>query len=146
MANLRIALAADHRGFSLKERVKKFLEKEGYKVLDFGTYNKKRCDYPDYGLKAARAIQKRRAQRGVFFCGSGIGMSIVANKVKGIRAGLCMNPDMARLARRDTNTNVLVFAADFVSFKRAVPILRVWLKERFARGRYLKRLRKIPNA
>jgi len=146
MANLRIALAADHRGFSLKEKVKKFLEKEGYKVLDFGTYNEKRCDYPDYGLKAARAIQKRKAHRGVFICGSGIGMSIAANKVKGIRAGLCLYPEMAQRARRDTNTNVLVLAADFTPFKKAVPILKLWLRERFARGRYLKRLRKIPNA
>lgn len=146
MADLRIALGADHRGFPLKEKVKKFLEKEGYKVLDFGTYDKRRSDYPDFGLKAARAVQKRRAHKGILICGSGIGMSIVANKVKGIRAGLCMNPDMARRSKRDTNTNILVLPGDFITFKKAVSIMEIWLKEKFARGRHLKRIRKIPNA
>jgi ribose 5-phosphate isomerase B len=138
-----IAMGADHRGFKLKETLKALLEAKGYGVRDFGTHDTESCDYPDYGIPAARAVAKGQASQGVLMCATGNGMAISANKVKGIRAALCLNPAMARLARAHNDANVLVLPADFVSQEAAKQILETWLLTRFERGRHERRVKKF---
>ncbi len=142
---MKIALGADHRGFLLKERLKQQLERRGHLVADHGTFTAERADYPDYAFAVARAVARRRAERGVLICATGIGMSIAANRVPGVRAALCLTPLMARLSREHNDANVLCLGADLVSPRNAGRILSVWLKTAFARGRHQRRLSKIAR-
>ncbi|MGQ9707768.1 MAG: ribose 5-phosphate isomerase B, partial [bacterium] len=103
---MTIALGADHRGFTLKQELLHYLNRLGYKVKDQGTFSAESADYPDFAFAVARAVKSGRVQRGVLVCATGIGMSIAANKVRGVRAALCWNEKMARLARKHNNANV----------------------------------------
>ncbi len=138
---MKIGIAADHRGFKLKEKLKAALPK--IKFRDFGTFDEKSVDYPDYAFPLVAAIQKKEIERGVLICGSGLGMSISANKGKGIRACLCLNKEMAKMARNHNDANVLVLAANFTKEREAVAILLTFLKEKFEGGRHKRRIDKI---
>ncbi len=143
MNNLKIALAADHAGYELKEAIKDFLT--AYKVIDFGTHSTESMDYPDTGFKAAEAVAKGDCEKGILICGSGLGMSIVANKVKGIRATLCNSAKLARLSRQHNDANILVLQGRFISKKQAGDIISVWLSTEFDGGRHIQRIEKIKK-
>jgi len=140
---MKIALGADHKGYPYKEKVKRFLQEKGHQVKDFGTFSEESVDYPDFALKVAEAVSKGEAERGVLFCWSGIGMSISANKVKGIRAALCLNEEMAKLSRQHNDSNVLSLSAKFIREEELLKIVEVWLNTPFEGGRHQRRLDKI---
>ena len=140
---MRIAVGADHRGFALKEELKVWLAARGHSVTDCGPASAERVDYPDYAFKVARAVARRRADRGILVCSTGIGMSIAANKVPGVRAALPSSVRLARLSREHNDSNVLCLGADFVSRAEARRIVGRWLKTEFAGGRHAKRVAKL---
>ena len=140
-----IIIGADHAGFLLKEKIKSYLEENGFKVRDLGTYSAKRCDYPGVAYKLAREISKRKYAKGILICKSGIGNSIVANKLPGVRAALCYNRRGARLSREHNDSNVLVLGSAFVNAKLAKKIIGVWLSTEFQGGRHKRRLNQIKN-
>jgi len=142
---MRVSLGADHRGFELKDKVKKYLEKLGHDVTDFGTNSDESVDYPDFGFKVAESVAKGDSDFGITVCWTGNGMNIAANKVKGIRSALCLNEEMAMLARAHNNANVLALAANFVCYETAEKILDVWLATEFEGGRHARRLEKIRD-
>ena len=138
-----IALASDHAGYELKTEVIKHLELIGVPAEDFGCFKTDSVDYPDYGVLAARAVARGKADRGILICSTGIGMSIVANKVKGIRAALCTSLDIAEQSRRHVNSNILVMGGNFIDYQLALKIVDVWLKTPFEGERHLRRINKI---
>ncbi|OQX88113.1 ribose 5-phosphate isomerase B [candidate division KSB1 bacterium 4484_87] len=138
-----VAVASDHAGFELKNKIKEHLEKIGLTVEDFGTFKSESVDYPDYGVLAARAVSQQRVDVAIVVCGSGIGMSIVANKVKGVRAALCLTQEMAELSRRHNDANVLALPGRLIDHDEALKIVDVWLKTSFDGGRHLRRISKI---
>jgi ribose 5-phosphate isomerase B len=142
---MRIALGSDHAGLFLKEEIKKYLSLNKIDFKDFGSYNKESCDYPDYTIKVCEAILSGNFNRGVLFCGTGIGMSIAANKIRGIYAALCDNTYTAYLARKKNNTNVLVLPGNIVAPPLAIEILKIWLETEFEGGRHEKRINKIKE-
>jgi len=138
-----IALASDHAGYDLKTKVNSYLEQIGIRTEDFGCFKSDAVDYPDYGILAARAVAKGKTDRGILICGTGIGMSIVANKVRGIRAALCTSLEVAEQSRRHANSNVLVLGGKIIDHKMALKIVDVWLKTPFEGERHLRRINKI---
>lgn len=142
---MKIALAADHAGWPAKETIKKFITRLGHKVHDFGTFSAEPVDYPDYTVKPARLVAARKFRFGIFLCGSGIGMSMVANKIKGIRSAFCHNKITARLARSHNDTNILSLGTRVLTISQMKQIIRVWLKTRFKGGRHLRRINKIKR-
>lgn len=138
---MKIALGADHRGFRLKESLRGRLEDEGHRVLDLGTDSVESCDYPVYACRVASAVARRRARFGILLCGTGIGMSIAANKVRGVRAALCLDERMAAASREHNNANVLCLSADRLTPARARRIVAAFLATRFAGGRHARRVR-----
>jgi len=140
---MKIALASDHAGWDLKEAVKGFLA--DHEVVDFGPDQPESMDYPDTGFSAAEAVSRNICERAIIICGSGIGMSIVANKVKGVRAALCQTVQFARLSRQHNNANALILSGRFISPYLAKEMIEVWLTEEFAGGRHQKRLDKISE-
>lgn len=142
---MKIALGSDHAGFKLKEALKGFLISRDFKVLDEGTYSEDSVDYPDFAKKVANDIKSKNADFGILVCGTGIGMSIAANRIKGIRAALCLFPEMARLARLHNDANVLVLPGRLISSELAQWITEVFLSERFEGGRHEKRVKKIEE-
>jgi RpiB/LacA/LacB family sugar-phosphate isomerase len=140
---VKVALGADHRGFALKEELKRWLAARGHQVFDLGPASADRVDYPDYAFKVADAVARHQADRGILICSTGIGMSIAANKVLGVRAALADNVRLARLSREHNDANVLCLGADFVSAPVARRIVGVWLRTGFAGGRHARRLAKI---
>jgi ribose 5-phosphate isomerase B len=142
---MRISLGADHRGFELKEKIKKYLLDLEHQVTDFGTNSPESVDYPDFGFKVAESVGKGEADFGITVCWTGNGMNIVANKVKGVRSALCLNEEMANLARAHNNANVLALSSKFVSEELAKKIVDVFLCTEFEGGRHEKRLEKVKN-
>lgn len=143
---MRIAVASDHAGFKLKEEIKKSLTEAGHVVLDCGTSSAEvRVDYPDWGFKAAEDVASHKAERGVLICGTGIGMSIVANKVRGVRAALCHDHFTAVMSRRHNDSNVLVMGARVIGSDVAQEIVKAWLAEPFEGGRHSARIAKISE-
>ena len=140
---MKVAFGADHRGFGLKEDLKRWLAAHGHEVIDFGPASSDRVDYPDYAFKVADAVSRRQADRGILICSTGIGMSIAANKVRGVRAALADSLRLARLSREHNDANVLCLGADFVSAAEARRIIGVWLRTEFAGGRHARRVRKL---
>jgi ribose 5-phosphate isomerase B len=135
-----ILIASDHAGFSLKEKLKPYLERKGFKIKDLGTYSEERCDYPVFAYKLAKLISAGKYKRGILVCKTGIGNSIVANRLKRVRAALCYNVAAARLSRKHNDSNILVLGAAFVNEALAKKILNVWLNTNFEAGRHRKRL------
>lgn len=140
---MKIYIASDHGGFYLKEHLKKYLIEEKYDVKDLGTSNENSVDYPDFARKLCDKVKRGRS-RGILICGTGIGMSIAANKVKGIRAAVCFNEYTARMSRIDNNANVICFGGRVIGPGLAVSVLGTWLKTKFTRAkRHLRRVSKI---
>ncbi len=142
---MRIAVGADHAGFKLKESVKSYLVSKGYKVVDEGTYSEESVDYPDFARKVADDLKRNVADFGILICGTGIGMSIAANRIKGIRAALCLFPEMARLARAHNNANILVLPGRLIGPELAQWIVEAFLSEAFQGGRHEKRIQKLEE-
>ncbi len=140
---MRIAIGSDHRGFGLKEALKELLAELGHEWVDFGCQTEEPVDYPDIGRPVAEAVAGGEYERGILICGSGVGMSIAANKVKGVRAALCENSFTARLARRHNDANVLCLGSWCIGQGLAEDIVRVFLSEDFEGGRHARRLEKI---
>ena len=127
-----IALGSDHGGFDLKEVVKEHLQKRGFEVKDFGTYDKESCDYPDFGRAAAEAVASGECEKGIVICTTGIGISIVANKVKGIRCALCSETTSARLTREHNDANMLAMGGGLVGELLALEIVDTFLDTEFS--------------
>jgi len=141
-----IAIASDHGGFDLKEKVKAQLEKKGFEVKDFGCFDKSSCDYPDFGKPAAEAVGSGECEFGVLICTTGIGMSMVANKVKGVRAALCCDSVSASLTRLHNNANVLVLGAGIVGENLATGIVDTFFGTDFSNEeRHQRRIDKIEG-
>ena len=140
---MKIALGSDHRGYKIKEKIKNFLFNSGRKVKDFGCFSEDSCDYPDYALPVGKNVSEKKFNCGILFCATGIGMSIVANKVPGIRAALCLNKEMAKFSREDNQANVLCLPANFLSLKEMKEIIKIWLNTKFVGGRHKRRVNKI---
>ncbi len=145
MTNKLIAIASDHAGFNLKEKLKPYLSGKGLNLKDLGTCSKERCDYPNFAYALAKQISSGRVKRGILICKSGIGNSIVANKLPGVRAALCYNVKAARLSRRHNDSNVLVLGSSFVNERLAKKITGVWLKTGFQGGRHKRRVDQIKK-
>jgi len=141
----RIALGADHAGFHIKETIRQFLENAGYPVDDLGTWSEESVDYPDYGKAVAERVASLQVVYGIAVCGTGMGMSITANKVKGIRAAVAHNVDTARLAREHNNANVLTMGGRVVSGAQAIEMVQAFLNTTFAGGRHARRVEKIAQ-
>lgn len=137
---MKIAIGSDHAGFALKEVVRKMLIEEGHDVNDVGPYSADRVDYPVYGKKVGEEVAKGGCEKGIVICGSGIGISIAANKVKGIRAALCSEPLSARLAREHNDANVLAMGARLVGETMAAEIVKAFLQGEFQGGRHQDRV------
>ncbi|MEA3344761.1 MAG: ribose 5-phosphate isomerase B [Chloroflexota bacterium] len=139
-----IALASDHGGFQLKETLKTFLNDLGHQVGDFGTNSPDPVDYPDFVIPACRAVAEGRCERGIVICGTGIGACITANKVKGIRAALCLDAYSTQQSRIDNNANVLCLGGRVMGVELAKEIVRIWLETEFSGAeRHRRRLAKI---
>ncbi|MBU0683312.1 MAG: ribose 5-phosphate isomerase B [Candidatus Omnitrophota bacterium] len=145
MAKRIISIGADHGGFLLKEILKKALKEWGYKVEDEGVYSDKACDYPIFGFNVAKKVSSKEAYRGIVICKTGIGMSVIANKLPGVRAGLCHTIEDALSARQHNDTNVLALSAKKNSKKKAVNIVKTWLETKALKGRHARRVRKIKE-
>ena len=143
MAKKLIALAADHAGFPMKEMVKDYLVGKGYDILDLGTDSAASVDYPDYGHAMGEAMDSGRAERGIVICGSGIGVSMAANRHASVRAALCTNGLMARLARQHNDANVLALGARIVGEEVAKNCVDEFLSTEFEGGRHQRRLEKL---
>ena len=139
----KIAIGADHAGFEYKELLKKWLEKNGYSVKDFGTYSTDSVDYPDFAHPVASAVEKKEYNLGLLLCGSANGVAITANKHQGVRAALCWNEEVAELARHHNNANIVCIPARFVSYEVAEKILDRFLHASFEGGRHERRVEKI---
>jgi RpiB/LacA/LacB family sugar-phosphate isomerase len=137
------AMASDHRGFRLKTELAAFVRKLGHEVEDLGCFDEAAVDYPDLGQTVAQKVSRGEAERGILICGSGIGMSIVANKFSGVRAALVQDIYSARLAKEHNNANILVLGGMIVGPGLACEMVKTWLEAEFQGGRHLKRLEKI---
>ncbi|MDK2821267.1 MAG: ribose 5-phosphate isomerase [Clostridia bacterium] len=140
---LRIAIGSDHGGFHLKKAIKEYLDKENIVYEDFGTYNSESVDYPDYAEKVAIAVASGEYDKGILCCGTGIGVSIVANKIPGIRAALCNDTFSARAAREHNDANILTLGERVIGPGLAIDIVSTWLKAEFSGGRHARRVEKI---
>jgi ribose 5-phosphate isomerase B len=143
IAAMKIGIASDHGGFELKEELKAYLKSVGHEPIDMGTVNEDSVDYPDYGVLVAEKVSKGDLEKGILICGTGIGMSIVANKFRGVRAALTNDLFSARFCREHTDANILVIGGRIVGKELAREIVRTWLETPFVRGRHQRRLEKI---
>ena len=137
---MKIAIGNDHTALEMKEAVKVYLEEKGYEVLDLGTNSTDSCDYPVYGEKVGRAVVDGEADLGIAICGTGVGISLAANKVKGVRACVCSEPYTAKLSRMHNDSNVLAFGARVVGVELAKMIVDEWLNASFEGGRHQRRV------
>lgn len=142
---MKIALGSDHAGFQLKESLKSYLQSQDHEVIDFGCDSEERCDYPDYGYKAVKAVSDGKVERAVLVCGSGIGICMVANKVKGIRAAVLRIEEDAKLSRGHNDANVACFGGRLTDSKKAQKLLDIFLKTPFEGGRHIDRLAKLEK-
>jgi ribose 5-phosphate isomerase B len=142
---MRIAIGSDHAGFDLKIQLKEYLESKGYQVVDYGTYSHDSCDYPDFAEKVCVALQNKEADYGILVCYTGIGMSMAANKFKGIRAALVFNTESATLTRQHNDANVLCLAAKDITLFYAQTFADIFLTTPFLGGRHLRRVDKVKN-
>ncbi len=142
---MKIAIGSDHGGFKLKKSLIDYLKKNGHNIIDAGCFNGESCDYPQYSYEVSFLVSKKRADRGITICKSGIGNSIVANKVKGIRAALCYNIAQARSSREHNDANVLALGAAYTKPTAAKRIVSVWLKTKTLGGRHARRVKQIKK-
>ncbi|WP_300392851.1 ribose 5-phosphate isomerase B [Fusobacterium sp.] len=142
---MKLALGCDHGGYELKEKVKKHLIEKGHEVLDLGCYSTESVNYPVYGKAVGHAVVNKEADLGIVICGTGIGISIAANKVKGVRAALCMNTTMARLTKEHNNANVLAMGARMIGDVLALEIVDEFLTTEFQGGRHIERINMLED-
>ena len=135
-----IALACDHAALALKQTVKEYLDKRGLAYRDFGTYTEESCSYPVFGARAARAVASGECDRGILICGTGVGISLAANKIKGIRCVVCSEPFSAKMSRAHNDSNMLAFGARVVGSELALMIVQEWLDTPFEGGRHQARV------
>ena len=135
-----IAIGSDHGGYKLKEEIKKYFDEKGIEYRDFGTDSEERTDYPIYAKKVAQAVQSKECEGGILLCRSGYGMTVVANKFKGIRAASISNEEAAKFAKADDDINVITLGGDYLTINEAICIIRNWLATEFKGGRYAERL------
>ena len=137
---MKIAMACDHGGLNLKVAVKEYLEKQGYEVLNLGTDTTDSVDYPEYGRACAEAVASGKADKGIVCCGTGIGISIAANKVKGIRCALCTDTNMAEMTKKHNNANMIAMGGRIIDEDMAIAITKTWLETEFEGGRHQRRV------
>ncbi|PWM06908.1 MAG: ribose 5-phosphate isomerase B [Clostridiales bacterium] len=142
---MKIAIASDHGGYDYKQELIPYIESLGHQVLDLGCHGPASVDYPDYGIPCAQAVARGEADRGVVICGTGIGISISANKVPGIRCALCTDPVMARLTREHNDANMLAMGGRIIGIELAKGIVQVFLSTEFSGGRHKTRIDKIAQ-
>ncbi len=142
---MKIAIGSDHAGFDYKEAIKEYLLSKGYEVIDKGTYSKESTDYPVYARAVAQEVTSKNVDRGIVICGTGIGVSITANKVPGIRAALCTNEFMARLSRQHNDANVIAIGARVIGLEHAIAIIETFLNTPFEGGRHERRVHLIED-
>ena len=142
---MKISIACDHRGFETKEKIISFLKQNNYDVVDCGTHSEESTDYPDYMLAAAEKIASGECEKGIGICYTGIGSTIVANKVRGVRAALCQRKEEAELSRKHNDANMLILGSGFVKPEAVKEIVEVWLKTEFEGGRHERRVGKIKD-
>lgn len=141
---MKVALACDHGGFALKQKIEMFLIENGFEVCDFGTDSEESCDYPDFAIPAAKAVAEGKCDRGILICTTGVGMSIAANKVKGVRCALCTDPTCARFTREHNDANMLALGAGIVGAKLAYDIVEAFLETPFSEAeKHRRRIAKI---
>ena len=140
-----IAIGADHGGYKLKEEIKKYFEEQGIEYKDFGTYSEERADYPEIAKQVSKSVQSKECDRGILICRSGYGMSMVANKFKGIRSAPCFEETAAKFSRMHNDSNILALGADYVTTSKAIQIVRVWIATEFEGGRHSDRLALIEE-
>ena len=140
-----IAIGADHGGYKLKEEIKKYLEESEIEYKDYGTNSEERTDYPIYAKKVSEAIQNKECECGILVCRSGYGMTVVANKFKGIRCAKCNDEEEAKYSRMHNDANILALGADYIETSEAIRIVRMWIATEFEGGRHEERLRIIEE-
>jgi ribose 5-phosphate isomerase B len=142
---MKVAIGCDHAGYPLKAAVMEKLQKEGYELIDCGTNSTESVDYPIYGKKVAHAVASGEADRGIAICGTGIGISIACNKVKGIRCALCTNVNMAEMSRRHNDANVLAMGGRVIDQETAFAIVDKWFSTDFEGGKHLRRINMLEE-
>ena len=142
---MKISIGCDHGGYALKEHVKAYLEEKGHEILDCGTYSTESCDYPDFGNAAAQAVADGKCERGIVICTTGIGISIAANKVRGVRCALCSETLSAEMTRRHNDANMLAMGAGLTGKNMAERIVDVFLATEFEGGRHQRRVDKLEG-
>ncbi|RMF99733.1 MAG: ribose 5-phosphate isomerase B [Acidobacteria bacterium] len=142
---MKVAIGADHAGYETKEKIKRVLDEMGIEYEDLGTYSTEPVDYPDFGAAVGKKVASGEADEGIVICGSGIGIAIAANKIKGIRAAQAWNEETARLARQHNNANVLAIGARVLPEEEIQKILKAWFEAKFEGGRHTKRIEKIKQ-
>ena len=142
---MKISVASDHAGFAAKTKIKKYLEDAGHTVADFGTYSEESCDYPDFAYLAATAVANGECERGIVICGTGVGISIAANKVKGVRCALCTEETCAEFCRRHNDANVLAMGARIIPVEKMEKLIDIFLSTEFEGGRHERRVNKIKE-
>ena len=135
-----VAIAGDHGGFALKQKIRKHLIERGIKIADLGTDSEESVDYPEFGKACAQAVASGKADRGIVICGTGIGISIAANRIRGIRCGLCTSVEMAELSRKHNNANMLAMGGRITSVEDAIRITDAWIDTEFEGGRHSRRV------
>ena len=136
----KIIIASDHGGYNLKKQIYDHLSKEGFDIEDYGCFNTESCDYPVYAKKVAKEVSENNNLKGILVCGTGIGMSIAANKIKGIRASLCSDTFSARMTRMHNDSNILCLGERVIGTGLALDIVNIWLNTEFEGGRHQKRI------
>ena len=139
----KIAIGCDHAAFNEKEKLKKYLIKNGYELVDVGTNSSDSVDYPSFGHEVGKLVANNKVNKGIVICGSGIGISIAANKIKGVRAALCTSSEHAKMSRKHNDANVLALGARMTDFSLILEIVQSWLNTDFEGGRHLKRVNLI---
>jgi len=142
---MKIAVASDHRGFNVKDRILSQVAELHHEARDYGPSNSDICDYPDFGAKAAQAVSTGEVDRAILICGSGIGMCIIANKFRGVRAALCHDDLSAEMSRRHNDANVMCLSADLLGERLASRMIELWLSTPFEGGRHARRIAKIAE-
>ncbi len=139
----KICIASDHAGYLLKEQIKDFLIEKGISIIDLGPQNNNSVDYPDYAKKVSNRVKSKKSDAGILVCGSGTGMAITANKIRGIRAAVCYNSKSTRLSRQHNDANIIALGSRLTKKINAIKMVMIFLKTEFEGGRHLRRVRKI---
>nr|WP_240490355.1 ribose 5-phosphate isomerase B [Planctopirus hydrillae] len=142
---MKIAVASDHRGVQIKSKILALVSDLGHQALDFGPQDHESVDYPDYGARVAKAVSRREVDRGILICGTGMGMCIVANKFRGVRAATCHDDVTAELSRRHNNANVMCLSGDLLGEPFAMRMVEIWLTTEFEGARHARRVDKISH-